>query len=32
MVGSLEPTVVLLKVGSNDLCRLDKSVEEIKQK
>jgi hypothetical protein len=24
MVGSLEPTVVLLQVGSNDLCQLDK--------
>jgi hypothetical protein len=32
MVGSLEPTVVLLQVGSNDLCRLDKSVQEIEQK
>jgi hypothetical protein len=32
MVGSLEPTVVLLQVGSNDICRLDKSVQEIEQK
>ena len=32
MVGSLPPTVVLLEVGSNDLCRLDKSVQEIEQK
>jgi hypothetical protein len=32
MLGSLEPTVVLLQVGSNDLCRLDKSVQEIEQK
>jgi len=24
MVGSLEPTVVLLQVGSNDICQLDK--------
>jgi hypothetical protein len=32
MVGSLEPTVVLLQVGSNDLCQLDKSVQEIEQK
>jgi hypothetical protein len=31
MVGSLEPTVVLLQVGSNDLCQLDKSVQEIEQ-
>jgi lysophospholipase L1-like esterase len=29
MVGSLEPTVILLQVGSNDLCQLDKSVEDI---
>ena len=32
MVGSLEPTVVLLQVGSNDLCQLDKSVQDIEQK
>jgi hypothetical protein len=32
MVGSLQPTVVLLQVGSNDLCQLDKSVQEIEQK
>ena len=32
MVGSLEQTVVLLQVGSNDLCRLDRSVQEIEQK
>ena len=32
MVGSLEPTVVLLQVGSNDLYRLDKSVQGIEQK
>ena len=32
MVGSLEPTVVLLQVGSNDLCQLDRSVQEIEQK
>jgi hypothetical protein len=32
MVGSLEPTVVLLLVGSNDLCQLDKSVQDIEQK
>ena len=32
MVGSLEPTVILLQVGSNDLCQLDKSVQEIEQK
>ena len=32
MVGSLEPTVVLLQVRSNDLCQLDKSVQDIEQK
>jgi hypothetical protein len=32
MVGSLEPTVVLLQVGSNVLCHWDKSVQEIEQK
>jgi hypothetical protein len=32
MVGSLQPTVVLLQVGSNDLCQLDKSVQEIEHK
>ena len=32
MVGSLEPTVVLLQVGSNDLCQLHKSVQDIEQK
>jgi hypothetical protein len=32
MVGSLEPRVVLLQVGSNDLCQLNKSVQVIKQK
>lgn len=32
MVGSLEPTVVLLQVGSNDLCQLDKSVQDIEEK
>jgi hypothetical protein len=32
MVGSLQPTVVLLQVGSNDLCQLDKSVQEIEYK
>ena len=32
MVGSLQPTVVLLQVDSNDLCQLDKSVQEIEQK
>ena len=32
MVGSLQPRVVLLQVGSNDLCQWDKSVQEIKQK
>jgi hypothetical protein len=32
MVGSLEPTVVLLQVGSNNLCQLDKSVQDIEQK
>ena len=32
MVGILEPTVVLLQVGSNDLCQLNKSVQVIKQK
>jgi hypothetical protein len=31
MVGSLQPTVVLLQVDSNDLCQLDKSVQEIEQ-
>jgi hypothetical protein len=31
MVGSLQPTVVLLQLGSNDLCQLDKSVENIEQ-
>ena len=32
MVGSLQPTVVLLQVGSNVLCQLNKSVQEIEQK
>ena len=32
MVVSLQPTVVLLQVGSNDLCQLDKSVQEIEHK
>jgi lysophospholipase L1-like esterase len=32
MVASLQPAVVLLQVGSNDLCQLDKSVQEIEQK
>jgi hypothetical protein len=32
MVGGLQPTVVLLQVDSNDLCQLDKSVQEIEQK
>jgi hypothetical protein len=32
MVGSLQPTVVLLQVGSNDLCQLNKSVQDIEQK
>ena len=32
MVASLQPVVVLLQVGSNDLCQLDKSVQEIEQK
>ena len=32
MVGSLQPTVLLLDVGSNDLCQLNKSVQEIEQK
>ena len=32
MVGSLQPTVILLQVDSNDLCQLDKSVQEIEQK
>jgi hypothetical protein len=32
MVGSLQPTFVLLQVDSNDLCQLDKSVKEIEQK
>jgi hypothetical protein len=31
MVGSLQATVVLLQVGSNDLCQLNKSVQEIEQ-
>ena len=31
MVGSLQPTVVLLQVDSNDLCQLDKSVQEMEQ-
>jgi lysophospholipase L1-like esterase len=31
MVGSLQPTVVLLQVGSNDLCQLTKSFQEIEQ-
>ena len=31
MVGSLQPTVVLLQVGSNDLYQLDKSVQEIEK-
>ena len=32
MVASLQPAVVLLQVGSNDLRQLDKSVQEIEQK
>jgi hypothetical protein len=32
MVGRLQPTVVLLQVGWNVLCQLDKSVQEIEQK
>jgi hypothetical protein len=32
MVGSLQPTVVLMQVGSNDLCQLDKSDQEIEHK
>ena len=32
MVGSLQPTVVLLEVVSNDLCQLNKSVQEIEDK
>jgi hypothetical protein len=32
MVGSLQLAVVLLQVGSNDLCQLDKSIQEIEHK
>ena len=32
MVASLQPAVVLLQVGSNDLCQLNKSAQEIEQK
>jgi hypothetical protein len=32
MVGSLQPIDVLLQVGLNDVCQLDKSVQEIEHK
>jgi hypothetical protein len=32
MVGSIQPTFVLLQVVSNELCQLNKSVQEIEQK